>query len=125
MSFLRFRPPGGRLEMALGLLGEWARRWDAARGRGDCFSGGVGRPMLLATLPAVGLPLALSEEKDMGEFIAAILGPVLRLLGMLFLGARELEEEEAHKLGLGQYFLWVAVVVLLLVLLRAWVTPRG
>ena len=60
----------------------------------------------------------------MGEFIAAILGPVLRLLGVLFLGARELEEE-ARKPGLGQYFLWVAVVVLLLVLLRAWVTPRG
>ena len=61
----------------------------------------------------------------MGDFIAAILGPVLRLLGVLFLGARELEEEEARKPGLGQYFLWVAVVVLLLVLLRAWVTPRG
>lgn len=58
MSFLRFRPPGDRLEMALGLLREWARRWDASRT--GAFSAGVGWPILLAPLPAVGLPLALS-----------------------------------------------------------------
>lgn len=60
MSFLRFRPPGGRLEMALGLLREWAHRRAAARSRTGAFSAGVGGPMLLAPLPAVGLPLALS-----------------------------------------------------------------
>ncbi len=60
MSLLRFRPPGGRLEMALGLLREWARRWAAVRSRTGAFSAGVGRPMLLAPPPAVGLPLALS-----------------------------------------------------------------
>lgn len=60
MSFLEFLWPVAVRKMALGLMMEWAHRRAAARGRGDCFSGGVGWPMLLATLPAVGLPLALS-----------------------------------------------------------------
>ena len=60
MSFLEFLRPVAVRKMALGLMMEWAHRRAAARGRTGAFSAGVGQPMLLAPLPAVGLSLALS-----------------------------------------------------------------
>ena len=60
MSFLEFLRPVAVRKRVLELMMEWAHRRAVVRSRTGAFSAGVGRPMLLATLPAVGLPLALS-----------------------------------------------------------------